>query len=401
VAATGFGRPPALPDEDFGNGPIPDVGNGWYPQVIFDPGTGPVQSIFNTVFASVAPFSNYNTTIAAMGYGIPQTFHPYLLDAGNVGDGSSGNPYTLAQGVHYGGGIFSTDVTDFGTQYSTAYIAGAASMVYQALAAANGGTFPTDVDTVALNTLLATADFGNLDRIDQTFTANAGACAGGYLNANKAVNQAISGGTLFSNPMGFTGITINQPLNAVTIKTDVQLTANVANGTGPFSISVDWGDGTGPHVTNNWVPGTVITLTGGYKTLGHKSLNVQVTDSKNQTITGSGQLFVINPLTGSVTVTDQSGNQVALSALTLATPYIFEMHAANLYTGTFDDDNNPATPEIPNTTTFEWDFGDGTAKATGTSPSHSYTSPGTKTVTVTAKEDFRPDQVITVQVTVQ
>jgi hypothetical protein len=414
VAATGFGRYPLLPDQEVNPGPppvtIPDTGNGWFPNIVFNPGPTQTRSALSTFYASVAPYSNYNATIAAMGYGVPQIFHPYFTDPANTGDGTSAaSPLLFDQGAHYGGGNFMNpfDGTDFGSHFSAAYVAGAASMVYQALAVANGGTFPADVDTVALDTLVNNGDFAPLARIDDTFTETAGANPGGLLNANKAMNQAISGGTLYSDPMAFTLVQLDEPLTAITVSSPtvpnpVQLTVNIINGTGPFDISVDWGDGNGPQVTTGWVPGTLVSLAGGYTTLGPKALTVIVTDSNSQTITASAELFVINPLTASILVTDQAGTQVALTSLQLATTYVFEVRANNLYTGTYDDDANPATPEVPNTTTYEWDFDSsgGAPDATGTAPNFAYPTPGAKTITLTVREDFRPDQVFTINVTV-
>jgi hypothetical protein len=406
VAATGFVRYPLLGDVTTGGNPatVPNIGQGWEPRFGMPYGAATattVDSIFDTPYFAVAPYSNYNATLGACGFAV---YYQFTDVFNNGGTGTQADPFITVNGYSYYPGVLAGIAQErFSSVHSTAYIAGTASMVYQALAAANGGTFPADVDTTTLSILEGQSDNAPIDRVDKmkAVTPNALSSGAGVLNANKALMQAISGGTLFSDPMGFTQVQLNQPLTAITVGTDVQLTANVVNGSGPFSISVDWGDGAGPQVTDPWVPGTIVTLTGGYDKLGPKALTVIVSDNTGQDITASAELYVINPLSGSITVFDQSGGQVALTSLDTLTNYVFEPRLTNLYTGTFDDDNNPATPEVPNTTTFDWDFGDSTTHSTQNSPTHAYTSPGNYTVKLTVTEAFRPTQTITVNVTVQ
>lgn len=407
VAAAGFGRNPVLPDVNVTGPPaqtLPNIGNGWRPRFQYDPdgAAGPIEpvvSVFGTEYPSLAPYSNYNADLAACGYAVYYQFDSVFFESGA---GTAGDPIIPSNGYSYYQNVLSER---FNTAHATAYAAGAASMVYQALHAANGGAYPADVDSTALSILQDQSDFAPAGRIDPSFAFQPDALASGagLINVNKAMQQAFAGGSLFTNPMGFNGAPqLNQPLTAVTVGTPVQLTANVVNGTGPYSITVDWGDGNGPQTTDPWVPGTIISLPGGFSTLGTKALSLSVSDSSNQTITASAQLFVINPLTASLTVTNQQGAQVALSSLSLATTYIFEVRASNLYTGTYDHDNNPGTAEILNTTTFEWDFdGNGTTDSTGTAPTHAFTAPGTYNLTLRAVEGFRPDQTFTIQVTVQ
>jgi hypothetical protein len=375
VAATGYGRAPTLPDVTIGGNSVANDGNGWLPAI--NP------AILNTPYTEVAPWSNTGAEIAASGFGLGLGFRPFLKG----GSDTPADPAVPLEGVDY-----NLTLARFSTVYSAAYVAGAASMVYQGLAVANGGAFPADVDTTAENILLTTSAFAPVTGILNN---------NGFLNANTAMNQAISGGTLFQAPLQFTGIQSNQPTSATTVNQDLSLTLNVANGAAPYTLSVDWGDGAGPQITNNWTPGTVTTLAGGYGTLGHKAVTITVTDSNNATITGYVDVFVINPLTATILVTDQGGKEVALNSLKLATTYVFEVKAQNVYTGLGDDDNNPATPDVPNVTTFSWDFdGNGSSDATGTAPSFAFTSPGTYTLKLTSQETLRPDQTFSVQVTV-
>ncbi|MBE2317691.1 PKD domain-containing protein [Solirubrobacter sp. CPCC 204708] len=94
-----------------------------------------------------------------------------------------------------------------------------------------------------------------------------------------------------------------------------------------------------------------------------------------------------------ITVTDAPGN---------GAPTVEEAYGA----AGFDGDpmavqfSARATDPDGDKLTLEWDFDDGTAKGSGTSVKHTYTTPGTYDATVTASDGTRTSQAFTVRVTV-
>jgi hypothetical protein len=362
VACTGVNRIDTLGDVDFGNGPIPNDGFGWFP------GWGdPLAS----VFTDTAYFSNTGATIAGCGLGMGFGPRPFLI-------GGAGEPLP---GFNY-----NATLDRFGTNVAAAYVAGAASMVYQSLAEANG-TPPTDDDVLA--ELLSTVQYRGLTGVDDPSLP--GPDDGGLLDAGLAVTSAISGGSLVTPlpSMELTTLTVSQPFAAVTRGTDFSFTANVINGTGPFTLTVNWGDNTPDQVENNWTTGTPVTYTGGWQDIGRFAVNITVEDSAGLTESFPFGVTVIDPLASTITIENATGGSVAPAALKAGTTYRFNANPSNVYTAD------------GNVTTYSWDFnGDSTEDDTGPSPTFSFPGAGTYTVTLTITETLRSDTVRTVDVTV-
>src|SRR5881396_702319 len=151
----------------------------------------------------------------------------------------------------------------------------------------------------------------------------------------------------------------------------VTFTATVSGGTSPYSYSWNFGDGatgTGSSVAHAYTSaGTFIV-----------ALTVKDSGSPQQTASSQQSITVSNPpptLTASFTYSPsspQAGQQVTFTASAIGgtTPY-----------------------------TFSWSFGDGST-GTGSSVTHSYSSFGSFTVTLTVKDSSSPQQTATSQNTV-
>ncbi|MDQ3023629.1 MAG: hypothetical protein M3R04_04465, partial [bacterium] len=204
VAASGLNRIGALGQVDFGGGPINNVGTGWFPRW---------GGALDTVFTEVAFFSNTGATIAGVGQGMGFGPRPFLI--GGAGE--------VLPGVNY-----SVTLERFGTNTAAAYVAGAASMVFQTLSEVNGIP-PTDDEVLA--ELLTSVQLRGMTGIDDPLLP--GLDDGGLLDAGLAVTSAINGGNLVTPlpAMELTTITVSQPFAAVTRGTDFSFTANIINGT--------------------------------------------------------------------------------------------------------------------------------------------------------------------------
>ncbi len=389
VTATGVNR---VTTDELGTVDIDPAGPG--PEDLPNIGTGYLP-LFGAPVAEgireIAGYNNTGATIAGVGYGIGFGFSPFLVSgAGTVGDPVVGIPAEE----------YRTIIGNFGTTAAAAYVAGAASQVFQILSNVNG-TPPTDDEVLA--ELLNTVQFAGMVGV-----AGSGPGTGGLLNAGAAATSAINGGNLNTilPAMAITSLQVSQPFAAVTRGTDFDVTVNVSNGTAPFTAVVDWDNGGDPpNITtvDPWNNGDPISLAGGFDTLGFKIVNVEVTDADGRIANASFQIHVINPLSASITIEDVSGSAINPTAgvynlVTSATAnYRFRANAANVYTGDVGG--------TPNTTTFSWDFdGDGNEDATGPSPATNFATatPGTNTITctLTVSEAVRPDQTFTVTINV-
>ena len=376
VTGTGFNRIGSLPPLDFGEGDVDNVGTGWTPAY---------NEPFNQMFTTVATYCNTGADIAAMGWGFGFGAHPYLITGGT---GAEGDPYQPSWDEAFSTG----SIARFSTTYAAAYVAGAASIVFQALSFVDG-TPPTDeeVETILLDTVNFPGMAGILN-------------SGGYLNANAAAMDAIAGGTLFSYEPGMAFTTsaafsewFSQPRAAVTRGTDLSVSPTIVNGTAPFELTIDWGDGNGEQTPiASWNSGDAATLTGGYDALGSKFVDITVTDANNQTITLPLEVYVINPLTANITIQNAAGDNPPASSLAALTQYQFKANAGNVFTGDIGG--------TPNATTFNWWFNSDPASdpadATGPSPVFAFPSAGNFTVTLQVVEDARPDSTFTLPVTV-
>jgi hypothetical protein len=365
VAGTGLNKvdPTTLPP--LGGGEA-NPGNGWSPLI---------NAPFNDDIYGVASlWSNTGASMAAVGFSMGFSWEPYLINGDGVVD-----PVVMVPGENY-----ALTIDRFGTSGAAAYVAGAASQVFQTLTFANGGTPPNDDDVQA--ELLAAAG-----------APIPGTLQGGILNAGLAMASAINGGSLvsvepalqFTAPGGNTANWLSQPADAVTRGTDISINPTVINGTAPFTLTVTWGEGKPDAVVNNWNSGDIVTLVGGYDLLGVHAIGVTVEDSNGLTASAIIVFQVINPLAATITVETATGATASPAALKAGTAYRFKANPANVYTGN------------GNVTTYSWDFnGDSTEDATGPSPVFTFPSAGNNTVTLTITETLRPDTVRTLDVTV-
>lgn len=379
VTGTGFNRVGALPDVNVDGDDVPNVGRGWTPRI-----TGPEP--FDAPFLDVTSYFNTGADIAAVGFGIGFSYHPFFF---------TGDPAEIIMGESY-----SFTIARFTSDSVAAYVAGAASMVYQTLSFVNG-TPPTDDEVLAelFNTVL----YSPMTGVNNPLLP--GPDDGGLLNAGEAITSAINGGSLNTilPALAFSQVVLSHPLGAVTRGEDVQATPTIANGTAPFVLEIDWGDGGGPQVVDPWVNGEVVELTGGYGTLGLKGINLSVSDDDGRTAIVSFEIHVINPLGGGVSITDVNGAAVVPTSMNAAENYRWHANLTNVYTG----DIGGGTP---NTTTLNWYFTNApadpmadplpAADSNDTSPVFAFPSPGDFTVTLIVEEDFRPRSVFTLNASV-
>jgi hypothetical protein len=370
VTGTGYNRVGTLPD----SGTVPNVGTGWTPGY---------NAPFDEMFTTVATYCNTGADISGMGWGFGFGPSPFFIQSG-IGDGSEGNPYELDLAEQ----ITSLNVARFSTTYSAAYVAGAASIVFQALSFTNG-TPPTPAEMES--SLLDTVQFGGMAGILNN---------GGYLNANAAAMDAISGGSLFQYEpsMAFTGSPnawFSQPRGAVDRSTNLSVAPTIVNGTAPFELEIDWGNGAPAITVPGWNSGDAVTLTGGYTTLGSKFVVINVTDDNGQAIGIPLEVYVINPLTAAITIEDAAGNNAGTIVKALK-PYRFFANTQNVFTGEIGG--------VPNTTTYKWWFtGDPAsdpADSTLENPSFTFPAAGSFQVTLVVEEAARPGMTATLSITV-
>jgi hypothetical protein len=374
VTGTGYNRIGSLPDVTIGGNPVENIGTGWTPTY---------NAPFDQTFTAVTNYCNTGADIAAMAWGFGFGPSPYFVQDG-VGDGTQGNPYELDLSEQYN----TNSVARFSTTYSAAYVAGAASIVFQGLSFANG-TAPTPAEVES--SLFDTVQFGGMAGILNN---------GGYLNANKAMADAISGGSLFQYEpaMTFTGnlnTWFSQQRAAVNRGADLSVSPTIVNGTAPFMLTVDWSNGEEPVEVANWDSGDALTLTGGYDTLGSKTILITVKDANDQTVSIPPEVYVINPLSASISIENAAGATMT-TTLKKSTNYRFKSNVTNAFTGDIGG--------VPNTTTFNWWFSSDPASdpadATGPNPTFSFSAAGSYTVTLRVNEDVRPDSTFTLNVTV-
>lgn len=338
-----------------------NLGLGWVP-TFGDP--------FEFSYREIPDYCNTGGDIAAVGFGIGFGFHPYF----QIGD-----PPEI-----YPGYTYRLTYDSFGSAYAAAYVAGAASIVHQALHEANNAE-PTDDDVWAA--------LSN-DGVDlwqfAPMTGLAG--GGGFLDAGASAWHAFSGGTLYQRGMSWQTIAWSQPLGAVTRGTDFEITPTVNLGTAPFILTVDWDNGLGEVVVDPpWVNGDPVTLTGGWETLGLKGVNMTVEDADGQLDTFALELHVINPLSAGITITNIAGSIIQPSNLTAGVSNRWNANLTNIYEGEIGG--------VKNEMSYNWDFGDGLGTSDKENPSYGFPTAGPYTVTLTVTETTRPNSVFTLDVT--
>lgn len=288
----------------------------------YDPGYA------NAIFANIgdawneiAEYSFTGGTMAAVGWGTSW----------------SGNFFNIGINVNTSpGGPGNVDVA-----YAAAYVAGAASIAYQALTNANGGTPPTDVDTVIENLLLDEAltlptseKFLAAGRVAQV------AAEGGY---NKIINPVniesinISGGDAAFRD-GYASIETLQ---------EVQFAAHVTGSEGGLKLKVYWGDGTstpeGDAEPVDYVSDDPIAHT--YSDAGVYVIRFQAQDASSNEDWFSIHAKVYNGLSATLQIFDSESN------LLTGTPVALDFDGIYLI-----DSQAQYDVETGNAATFEWDF---------------------------------------------
>ena len=137
-----------------------------------------------------------------------------------------------------------------------------------------------------------------------------------------------------------------------------------ATADGPYTVTIDYGDGSLPQVQQIELAGA-FSLNHGYAEDGQFTITVTVQNSSGVIGGASFNIVVENVAPAVDAGPDESGNE----------------GGAVLFSGSFTD------PGVADTHTILWDFGDG-ATASGTlSPVHAYADNGTYTATLTITDD--------------
>jgi len=372
VSGTGINPPGNLGQIDIGGGTMVDnLGIGWLPNI---------GGLLDSHQREVASYCNSGGDLSAIGFGHGWDFYWFI-----TGDGTAMNPSRIQPGV-----TWRFQYERFGSVYAAAYVAGAASIVHQALNQANGSE-PTDDDVWQVL----------LD--NQQFAPVPGVAGGnGMLDAGKAAYDAMSGGNLYQPSMYFTGMTISQPpaelepgvgigFSGVVRGTTFEAAPSVDLGTAPFTLTVDWDNGDPEVVVDPWVNGDPVTLLDGWDTLGQKGVNITVADAAGQEVNWAMWVNVVNPISAGITFERSDGLTFPATTLSASDSYRINANLTNVYTGLIDGN--------PNELTFTWDFGDGSPQSSSENPSHTFPA-GSYTVQLLVQQSLLPDRLFTVDVTV-
>jgi PKD repeat protein len=171
----------------------------------------------------------------------------------------------------------------------------------------------------------------------------------------------LQGTTPLSASASGTPATGNAPLN-------VSFTGSAQGGTAPYSFSWNFGDGSAASTAQN--PSHTYTAAGTY------NATLTVTDSSSPAKTATATV---------TTTVNAVGNPLAATAS--ATPTSGQIPLNVAFTGT----GTGGTPPY----SFSWNFGDGSAASTAQNPSHTYSTAGNFTATLTVTDSASPAHTAT------
>ncbi|HKC26893.1 MAG TPA: PKD domain-containing protein [Jatrophihabitans sp.] len=153
----------------------------------------------------------------------------------------------------------------------------------------------------------------------------------------------------------------------------VSFTGSASGGTGPYSYSWNFGDGSATSSTQN--PGHTYSSAGTYTAI------LTVTDSASPAHTATANVPITVSAVGS-----------PLAANAAATPTSGQVPLTVGFTGS----GTGGTPPY----SYSWNFGDGSATSSTQNPTHTYSNPGTYTATLTVTDSAAPAKNATSSVTI-
>jgi PKD repeat protein len=176
----------------------------------------------------------------------------------------------------------------------------------------------------------------------------------------------IQGATPLTASATGTPATGNAPLN-------VSFTGSATGGTAPYTYSWNFGDGSATSTAQN--PSHT------YGTAGTFNTTLTVTDSSSPAKTATASL---------TTTVSAVGNPLAAAAS--ATPTSGQAPLTVAFAGTATGGNPPYS--------YNWNFGDGSAPSAAQNPSHTYSSAGTYSATLTVTDRSSPAKTATSSVSI-
>ncbi|HEX4727956.1 MAG TPA: PKD domain-containing protein [Jatrophihabitans sp.] len=176
----------------------------------------------------------------------------------------------------------------------------------------------------------------------------------------------IQGSTPLTATASGTPTTGNAPLT-------VNFTGSASGGKAPYSYSWNFGDGSATSTAQN--------PSHSYSTAGTYTATLTVTDTSSPVKTATATVSITVSAVGS-----------PLTASASAIPTSGQVPLAVNFTGTASGGTPPYS--------YSWNFGDGSATSTAQNPSHTYSTAGTYTATLTAKDSSSPQKTASSSVSI-